>query len=202
MTTINLTKGQKISLTKENGQKLEKMCVGVNWGAIVKKGFFGGSSTKSVDLDASVGVFSADGRLLERVYFGQLSGKGIQHSGDDREGDTDGDDGLDNEVITIDLTCVHPEASFLGLVLNSYDKIDFADIPYASVRIYEGTPSRVDNIIAKFEIANSAEFAGKVCMIMGGVYKHNNEWKFNSIGQPTEDRGLDSLFNSCKKYIK
>ncbi|MCK5872733.1 MAG: TerD family protein, partial [Methylococcales bacterium] len=34
---INLKKGQRISLEKD-GQGLEKICVGVNWGAIEKKG--------------------------------------------------------------------------------------------------------------------------------------------------------------------
>jgi tellurium resistance protein TerZ len=37
---INLTKGQKINLLKDNGEKLEKFCVEVSWGAIetVSKG--------------------------------------------------------------------------------------------------------------------------------------------------------------------
>jgi tellurium resistance protein TerZ len=202
MTTINLTKGQKISLTKGNGQKLEQMCIGVNWGAIQKKGFFGGSSTKDVDLDASVGVFDSAGNLLEKVYFGNLSAKGIKHSGDDTEGDSGEDDGLDNEVISIDLARVHPQAAFLGLVLNSYTHIKFDDIPFASIRIYEGTPSRVDNVVAKFEISNSAEFKGKECMIMGGIYKNNGEWKFNSIGQATDDRNLEGLLSACKSFIR
>ncbi len=37
---IKLEKGQRISLEKSNGSKLVNICVGVNWGAIEKKGFF------------------------------------------------------------------------------------------------------------------------------------------------------------------
>lgn len=202
MTTINLTKGQKISLTKENGQKLEKLCVGVNWGAIQKKGFFGGNKTEDVDLDASVGVFDSSGNLLEKVFFGKLDGQGIKHSGDDTEGDSGEDDGLDNEIISIDLTRVHPNASFLGLVLNSYTHIKFDDIPFASIRIYEGTANQVDNVVAKFEITNSPEFKGKECMILGGIYKNNGEWKFNSIGQATDDRSLEGLLSACKSFVR
>jgi tellurium resistance protein TerZ len=34
---INLQKGQRINLEKENGAKLQNVCVGINWGAIEKK---------------------------------------------------------------------------------------------------------------------------------------------------------------------
>jgi tellurium resistance protein TerZ len=38
------------------------------------------------------------------VYFGNLKAKNgsVKHSGDDLTGDMGGDDGLDNEVITVD----------------------------------------------------------------------------------------------------
>ena len=199
---INLTKGQRIDLTKENGQKLERICVGVNWGRIIEKRWLGGTKTKPVDLDASIGIFDAQGRLIDKVYFGKLTAPGITHSGDDREGDTDGDDGLDNEIIEMDLTKVDPNASFLAIVLNSFTKIDFGKIPYASVRIYEGTPSRVDEVFAQFNIAGDPDVAGKVCMILGGVYRNGDQWKFNSIGQGTSDRSLERLLDSAAKFAK
>ena len=43
---ISLQKGQKISLEKSNGSSLTNICVGVNWGAITKKGFFGTKRAK------------------------------------------------------------------------------------------------------------------------------------------------------------
>ncbi len=36
---INLQKGQRINLKKENGAELSQACVGINWGAIEKKDF-------------------------------------------------------------------------------------------------------------------------------------------------------------------
>lgn len=202
MSVINLTKGQRISLTKENGSALDKVCVGSNWGAIQKKGWLGGTTTKSVDLDASIAVFDKDGNKLDLIYFGNKSAPGIRHSGDDTVGDTDGDDGLDNEVITVELSKVHPQATYLALVLNSFNRVDFKDIPFASARIYSGTASRVDEVHAKMDIANDPKFAGSLCMIMGGFYKKNGEWKFRAIGEPTSDRTLDALVETVRtQYV-
>ena len=47
---IRLEKGQRINLEKESGTKLTNFCVGCNWGAIIKKTFFG-LSTSVVDVD-------------------------------------------------------------------------------------------------------------------------------------------------------
>jgi tellurium resistance protein TerZ len=180
------------------------MCVGVNWGAIEKRGMFGGKKMEAVDLDASVGVFDGEGNLIEVVYFGNLASncRGIVHSGDDLTGDVGGDDGLDNEVISVDLAKLNPKASQLAFVLNSFRGQDFKDIPYASVRIYEGTPTSVEEVFATFDIANDATFAGKISMIMGKLYKHGDSWKFNSIGQPTTDRKLEqTLHTFANQYL-
>jgi tellurium resistance protein TerZ len=191
---INLQKGQRISLEKTNGTKLQQVCVGINWGAIVKKGLFGiGSSTVAVDLDASCVVYDANKKLIEVVYFGNLGSKdgSIRHSGDDLTGDTGGDDGLDNEVITVDFSRLTPNGAYVAFVLNSFKGQDFATIPFASIRIYEGTPKRVNEVFAKYDIANGEGFAGHVSMVLGVFYKKNGEWKFNAIGEPTKDRKLE-----------
>ena len=104
--SINLQKGQRISLDKGNGTKLTNICVGINWGAIEKKGFLGGITKEAVDLDASCGCFDANKQLLDKVYFGHLASedRAIKHSGDDLTGDLDGDDGLDNELSLIHIS--------------------------------------------------------------------------------------------------
>ncbi|WP_067516682.1 TerD family protein [Endozoicomonas ascidiicola] len=198
---ISLQKGQRISLKKESGSSLQSMCIGVNWGAIIKKGFFGGQKVEAVDLDASVGIFDENSQLIDTVSFRQLKSRcgGIVHSGDDLTGDVDGDDGLDNEVIKIDLNKLNPKATQLAFVLNSFRGHDFKDIPFARIRIYEGTPERVDQEFARFDIANDASFSGAVSMIMGKLYKHNGEWKFNSIGQATRDTKLEQTLASFSR---
>jgi len=202
---INLQKGQRISLEKSNGSKLQNVCVGINWGAIEKKGLFGfGSSKEAVDLDGSCALFNESKQLLEVVYFGNLKSKNgsVKHSGDDLTGDMGGDDGLDNEIITLDFSQLDANVNYVAFVLNSFRGHDFGTIPFASIRIYEGTTKRVNEVFAKFDIANGANFAGHVSMVMGVFYKKNGEWKFNAIGEPTKDKKLeDTVKTVTQNYL-
>ncbi|TDO23904.1 TerD family protein [Pedobacter duraquae] len=196
---INLQKGQRISLEKANGSKLQNICVGINWGAIEKKGFLGfGKSVEAVDLDASCAMYSESKQLTDVVYFGNLGSKdgAVKHSGDDLTGDMGGDDGLDNEVITLDFSRLNPAISYVAFVLNSFRGQDFGTIPFASIRIYEGTSKRVNEVFAKYDIAHGSNFAGHVSMVMGVFYKKNGEWKFNAIGEPTRDKKLEETVNT------
>ncbi|MFT6919912.1 MAG: tellurium resistance protein TerZ, partial [Cognaticolwellia sp.] len=168
------------------------------WGAITKKGFFGKAKQVSVDLDASCAVFDANKKLLDVVYFGNLKSTGIQHSGDDTTGDTDGDDGIDNEVINVDLSRLPANAEQVVFVLNSFSGDDFKTIPFASIRLYEGTPERVDSIYATYDIANDPKFSGSVSMILGKLYKHNGNWKFSAIGETTSDKKLKETINTAE----
>jgi tellurium resistance protein TerZ len=201
---IKLEKGQRINLEKNNGSKLQNLCVGVNWGAIEKKNWLGFKSMEAVDLDASCATFDAKNNMLEVIYFRNLKSQNgsIRHSGDDLTGDMGGDDGLDNEVITVDLAKLSPEVEKIAFVLNSFRGHDFKTIPFASIRIYEGTPSRVNEVFATYDIANDATFAGSVSMVMGVFYKKNGEWKFNAIGEATRDRDLQgTLTTVISKYL-
>lgn len=189
---INLEKGQRINLEKSNGTKLLNICVGVNWGAIEKKGLFG-TKKEPVDLDASCAVYDDKKNHIDSVNFKKLvsNDRAIKHSGDDLTGDLNGDDGLDNEVITLDFSQLSPAANHVAFFINSFRGQDFKDIPFASIRIYEGTPTRVSQEFARYDIANDASFAGNVSMVLGVFYKRNDEWKFSAIGVPTSDKKLE-----------
>lgn len=202
---INLQKGQRINLEKSNGTKLQNVCVGINWGAIEKKGMFGFGTTKeAVDLDASCALFNEAKQTIDVVYFGSLKSKdgAVAHSGDDLTGDLGGDDGLDNEIITLDFTKLNPQVTHVAFVLNSFRGHDFGTIPFASIRIYEGTPKRVNEVFATFDIAKGAGFAGHTSMVMGVFYKKNGEWKFNAVGEPTKDKKLeDTVKTVANQYL-
>ena len=198
---INLAKGQKINLKKSNGSDLNSFCVGANWGAIDKKGLFG-TKKVAVDLDLSAGIFDSKKNLKEVIYYGKLKSAGISHSGDDLTGDVDGDDGLDNEVIEINLSNIPSDIDNIVFVLNSFKGQDFATIPFASIRLYEGTPSRVNEVVATYNIASDAEFSGFVSMILGKLYRRNGEWKFAAIGEPTKDANLKATLETVgSKYL-
>ncbi|URC14542.1 MULTISPECIES: TerD family protein [unclassified Flavobacterium] len=189
---INLEKGQRINLEKSNGTKLQNICVGVNWGAIEKKGLFG-TKKEAVDLDASCAIYDDKKNHIDSVNFRKLisNDRAIKHSGDDLTGDLNGDDGLDNEVITLDFSQLSPAANHVAFFINSFRGQDFKDIPFASIRIYEGTPTRVSQEFARYDVANDASFAGNVSMVLGVFYKRNGDWKFSAIGTPTNDKKLE-----------
>lgn len=210
---VKLTKGGRVSLEKVDGSALKQVCVGLNWGMIEKSGgglfgFGGGKSKIAVDLDASAGTFSASGQLLETIYYGtrktngviQSANGSIVHSGDDLEGDADGDDGLDNEIITINLERLAADVDQVGIVLNSFQGQDFADIPFATIRVYEGTATRVDNVLAEYDLANDSTFAGQLGMVMGKLYKHNGAWKFAALGEPTGRLQLKETLAHFKQH--
>ncbi len=203
---IVLEKGQKINLSKEAAESLHSVCVGLNWGVIdktfsfEKKGFLGiGNKTickdikVDVDLDASCVLLGNLNQNLEVISYKNLVSKYncIFHSGDDRSGDKDGQDDLDNEIISVNLTMVPAEVEQIIFFLNSFKKQDFADIPYATIRIYEGKPNLVNKVIVKYDVANSAKFKGKVSMVMGKFFRKEGNWEFKAIGEPTDDTMLE-----------
>lgn len=217
---INLSKGQRIDLRKNNGSTLTSFCVGVNWGGIETKAFFGLSkSVQSVDLDLSCILIDDQNNLCDHLYsplyhidvlqkFGLPKGKlhtgdgALRHTGDDLKGDEGGDDGLDNEIITVDLSKISPNVSQIFFFLNNVGKEDFAQIPYSKIRMYEGTPTSVKEVFASYNISAEAQFSGKKAIIMGKLYKKGNEWKFNAIGDPTEDVFLgQTIHRIVKNYL-
>lgn len=209
---IRLEKGQRINLEKNTGQSLRRFCVGCNWGAIITKtsGFLGFGSkteTRDVDLDLSCLVLDSEGRKLDYIYspdyreefladHGLPPGKldtadgALRHSGDDRKGDADGDDGLDNEVITVDLDKIDSRAQQIIFFLNNVGREDFAAIPYAAIRMYEGAPDRVGEVFASYDVAAESQFRGKKALIMGRLYKRDGKWRFAALGDAAEDNHI------------
>jgi len=223
---INLSKGQKIDLRKETGEKLTNFCVGVNWGAIetVKKGFFGSKKIiEDVDLDLSCIMTDANGNLIDYIYspdynaflqknniaLGKLTSSdgALRHSGDDRKGDQGADDELDNEIITVDLNRVHSSIEkiffFINIYLNQGQNFDFSHIPYAKIRMYEGTSTKVNKVFSNYDITTDSSYVNKRALILGKLYKRNGEWKFDAIGDPTDDKMfLVTIQTILNKYAK
>lgn len=221
---IRLEKGQRINLEKSNGSKLTSFCVGCNWGAITKNTFFGlFSSNVDVDLDLSCLMFDAEGNPVDHIYsplyrfgdknVGLPNGKldsidrALHHTGDDTEGDQNGDDGLDNEIITVDLNRVDTKVNQIVFFLNIYNNEDFqgdfSEIPYASIRMYEGTASKVREVFASYDVATKSNCVGMRALVMGKLYRRNGEWKFAAIGDAFEDKSIvHTIVRVMKDYSK
>lgn len=193
---LDLAKGMTLDLSKRDG--LTDVAVGVNWGKIKKGGMFGfGSSSEAVDLDLSALLFDSNGRKVNTVYYGNLSAKGVQHSGDDRVGDDSADD-YDNEVITINLGKTAPEVTKIVFVLVSFQGQDFGDLPYAGIQFYDISAGKDKLAKTNIDIANDSKFKGKVSMVFAAVEKINGAWQYRVIAEPTDRRNLEDLTSICK----
>lgn len=218
---ISLTKGQRIDLKKSSGATLTDFCVGVNWGGIESRGFLGlTKKVAEVDLDLSALLLDSQGAPCDHIYsplykpemlakFGLPPGKlmaaggALKHTGDDRAGDSGGDDGLDNEIITVNLAAVPPNVGQIFFFLNNCGQEDFSQIPYAKIRMFEGTPTRVKEVFASYNVAAETQYRNRRALIMGRLYRKGTEWKFAAIGDATEDMFVgQTVVRIAKEYSK
>lgn len=56
--------------------------------------------------------------------------------------------------------------------------------------MYEGTPQRVKEVFAQYDVAAEPQYSGKTALIMGKLYRRNGEWKFSAIGDAYADANL------------
>jgi stress response protein SCP2 len=183
--SVNLKKGEKISLVKPGGG-LKRVRVGLGWDeASRKRGLFA-LRPKDIDCDASVILCGEDGRIVSNdvnqccVYFGNLrhASGAIVHAGDNLTGGGEGDD----EQITVDLSLIPPEIARLVFVVNIYDagarRQHFGMIRNAFIRLVDLAGN---NEICRFNLTE--DYTGMTGLVVGEIYRRNGEWKFNAIGQ-------------------
>lgn len=188
--SVSLQKGQKISLTKENAG-LDKVIVGLGWDEVnQKRGFF--SRTQAVDCDASA-IMLHSGKFINRgdlVYFGNLrhSSGSVNHMGDNLTGAGEGDD----EQIIVELNKIPAEYDKIVFVVNIYQAISrkqhFGMVQNAFIRIVDARNNRE---LCRYNLTEN--YAGMTSMFFGELYRHGGEWKFNALGQATNDPGLREL---------
>ena len=190
---VNLTKGQKVDLTKGNSG-LKSIVIGLGWDEAkpVKSGLFGKKKTQNIDCDASVFVLT-NGKLAatkDVVYYGNLkhSSGGIVHQGDNLTGAGTGD----CEQIMVELDKVPATCDRLIFVVNIYQAFQrnqhFGMVENAFIRIFN---SRDRQELCRYNL--SGAYDGTTAMIFGEVYRHGGEWKFNAIGEATRDEDLTNL---------
>lgn len=193
--SVSLQKGQKVSLSKDN-PGLSRIIVGLGWDEVKRRGGFFAPKPQDIDCDASA-ILLQNGRFVDKgdvVYFGNLThaSRSVQHMGDNLTGAGEGDD----EQIVIDLQRVPMQYDRIVVVVNIYAayqrKQDFGLIENAFIRVVNGANGQE---ILKYNL--SENYGGKTAMIFGEVYRHNGEWKFNAIGQATNDGSVSDL---VKRY--
>jgi stress response protein SCP2 len=199
--SVNLQKGQKIDLTKGNAG-LKRVMVGLGWDEVQpeKKGLFS-SQPEDIDCDASAILIDANGRLSQDmdgnllkdvVFFNHLKhpSGAIIHQGDNLTGGGDGDD----EQILVDLSNLPQQYSKVVFVVTIYKAREkrqhFGMIRNAFIRLVDAD---TNNELMRYNL--SENYNNMTAMIFGEVYRHDGEWKFNAIGQPTTDNSISDVWN-------
>ncbi len=192
--SVNLSKGQKISLDKEAGSALTKITMGLGWDAVKSKGLFGfGSKTETVDLDASCVLFDEANNAIDTVWFRQLKSKdgSIVHTGDNRTGAGDGDD----EQIIVDLSRVPANVKSLVFTVNSFTGQSFAQIQNAFCRIINASDNKE---VARYDLSVQGTHTAQ---IMAKLYRHNGEWKMHAIGENGNGRTIEDLVRQIVPHL-
>ncbi len=191
---VSLQKGQKVSLTKET-PGLSRIIVGLGWDEAKpeKKGLFGlGGRTQSIDCDASA-LVCVDGKIQSTkdvVFYNNLThpSGAVQHMGDNLTGAGEGDD----EQIVIDLDRLPETYDRVVMAVTIYQARQrgqhFGMIQNSFIRLMD---ARNNQEICRYNLTE--QYNQATAVVFGEVYRHNGEWKFNAMGQPTQDGGIADL---------
>ena len=175
--TLTLSKDEKVDLTKTN-PGLKKVAMGCGWDL---------QDGRTFDIDAfaflakdgkPLGAADDAGRKATICYFNNLQVAGVKHSGDNRTGAGDGDD----ETIVIDFAGLPADCTevFLGLNIYNQPSANFGQVKNCFARAYDAEDPNKTSII-RYDM--SEDYGTANGLILGKLYKHNNEWKFQALGE-------------------
>ena len=183
---VLLKKGQKVSLSQFSGA-LDRIEVGLGWDL---------APGIAYDLDIEAFLLDQSGKVIGDnwfVFYNQpVSPDGaVTLLRDNTTGESDEDD----EVIQVELSRVHPSVQKILFIVtineakeNGYN---FSNVQNVYVRIVD---KNTGSELIRF---NLTDYYDTVCSMMAGeVYRYQNEWKFNSIGDGT----ADDLMGLCVRY--
>ncbi|MDE6015982.1 MAG: TerD family protein [Acetatifactor sp.] len=186
---INLSKGQKVDLTKGN-PGLKKIMVGLGWDV---NAFDSGAD---FDLDAAAFMTADNGKCItekEFIFYGNLEhpSGALKHMGDNLTGAGEGDD----EQIEVDLTKIPENVSKIAFTVTIYDadvrRQNFGQVSNAFIRIVDEVTGQE---LIRYDLGE--DFSIETAIVVGELYKNNGEWKFNAIGSGFQG-GLAAL---CAHY--
>lgn len=186
---INLSKGQKVDLTKGNAS-LKHIMVGLGWDV---NAFDSGSD---FDLDASAFMCGANGKCpteKEFIFYGNLehTSGAVKHMGDNLTGEGEGDD----EQIQVDLKEIPENVEKIAFTVTIYEaqerRQNFGQVSNAYIRIVDEDTNQE---LIHYDLGE--DFSIETAIVVGELYRHNGEWKFNAIGSGFQG-GLAAL---CGHY--
>ncbi|MBQ7568080.1 TerD family protein [bacterium] len=186
---INLSKGQKVDLTKKN-PGLKKVLIGLGWDVNES------DSGADFDLDASAFMLGANGKCpteREFIFYSNLQHQSgaVVHQGDNKTGSGEGDD----EQLTVDLTKVPDNIQRIAFTVTIYNaeqrRQNFGQVSNAYIRLVDLVN---DEEIIRYDLGE--DFSIETAVVVGELYRHDKDWKFNAIGSGFQG-GLAAL---CGHY--
>ncbi len=176
---VSLAKGGKVSLKKVAADagiaSLKHLRVGLGWDV---NRYDGGVE---YDLDAAAFVTDDSKRCASEedfIFYNNKTGPGIEHKGDNKTGDGEGDD----EVITIDLDAVaatgKTRISFTCTIYDNTGTVNFGIVENAYIHVLDDDTGTE---LVRYDL--SEDFSIETAIVVAELYYHNGEWKFNAIGQ-------------------
>jgi len=191
--SVNLSKGQAISLQKSDGGTLKSVRMGLGWQAAPRRGLFG-SRTREIDLDASAVLF-ADQQAVGAVWFRQLvSDDGsVRHTGDNRVGGAG--QGGDDESILVDLARVPVHINQIVFTVNSFNGQTFAEVQNAFCRLVDETTGQE---LARYTLTGGGPATAQ---IMAKVIRQGTGWSMQAIGEPSQGRTIQELAPAIVPYL-
>ena len=184
---ISLAKGQKVDLTKTN-PGLSKVVVGLGWD--VNK-YDGG---QDFDLDASVFLLNENGKVSngeDFVFYNNTTGGNgsVTHSGDNLTGEGDGDD----EQVKISIKNIPDSIQKIAFAVTIHDaesrNQNFGMVSNSFIRIVN---EETNEELIRYDLGE--DFSIETAIVVGELYRHQGEWKFNAIGSGYQG-GLAALCN-------
>lgn len=184
---VSLQKGQTVRLEKSGGGSLTRVTMGLGWDVKRTKGLlsmFGGGGG-DIDLDASCLLFDGARKLVDQVWFRQLSSTdgSIVHSGDNLTGAGDGDD----ETIHVDLTRLPATVTALVFTVNSFRGDTFDRIENAYCRLLDAT---VGTELARYDLSGAGSHTGQV---MAQLTRTGSDWSMKALGVKTTGRTFHDM---------
>ena len=186
---VCLKKGQKVDLTKSN-PGLNKILIGLGWDT---NKYDGGTD---FDLDASAFLLGGNGKVTndsDFIFYGNANhpSGAVQYGGDNRTGAGEGDD----EQIRVELSKVPANIEKIDITVTIYEfdtrRQNFGQVSNAFVRIVD---EATNTEIVRYDLEE--DFSIETALVVGELYRHNGEWKFNAIGSGYQG-GLAAL---CVNY--
>ncbi|MBR1734392.1 MAG: TerD family protein, partial [Alphaproteobacteria bacterium] len=113
------------------------------------------------------------------VFYNNLKHKSgsVEHMGDNLTGEGEGDD----EEIKVDLEKVPTNVSKIDFTVTIYDadvrKQTFGQVSNAYIRVVDDMTGKE---IIRYDLGE--DFSVETAVVVGELYRHNGEWKFNAIG--------------------